>query len=161
MGGLPRPERGWSLLIFPLGSCWLSVREGYGLADSTIHQLNTPFNNPLEENLTEIEVTDPTHPLFGRRFPLLSISSPQQGSGHVLVSYRGYMALRIPLFATNLASSRPTGQTKLTLSAVTDLISLAEQCEVLCHTNPQKSGNDCPQNSKPKSATTSRRSSRR
>ena len=61
----------------------------------TNYQLNTPFNNPLEENVTEIEVTDPTHPLFGRRFPVLSISSPPQNPGHVLVSYREQMTLRM------------------------------------------------------------------
>lgn len=33
-----------------------------------------PINNPLLEEVTEVEVTDPTHPLFGRRFPLLSVS---------------------------------------------------------------------------------------
>jgi hypothetical protein len=97
--------------------------------------------------MTEIEVVDPTHPLFGRRFPIVSVSSPLQGQGHVLVSYREYMTLRIPSSATNLALPRPEPHTKLTLEALTELISLAEQCEVLCPTNPQKSGDDSPRNS--------------
>ena len=106
-------------------------------------------------------MTDPTHPLFGRRFPLLSITSPPQGPSCILVVYREYMALRIPVLATNLASPRPNTPTKLTLQAMTDLISLAEQCEVLCQSNLSKSGSDCLQNCKDESATTSQRSSRR
>ena len=128
----------------------------------TIQQLNAPLNNPPQEDpLTEIEVTDPTHPLFGRHFPVLSISSPPQGLGHVFVVYQEHMTLCIPLSATNLAPPRPTGQAKLTLSAVTDLISLVEQCEVLCQLHQQRSGSDCLQDSELKSSTTSRRSSRR
>jgi hypothetical protein len=133
-----------------------------GSLGQTIQQLNTPLNNPLQEDpLTEIEVTDSAHPLFGRRFSVLSISSPPQGLGHVFVVYQAHMRLCIPLSATNLAPPRPTGKAKLTLSAVTDLISLVEQCEVLCQLHQQRSGSDCLQNSKLKSSTISRRSSRR
>lgn len=129
---------------------------------TTNQQLNTPFKNPLKDGVTEIEVTDPTHPLFGRRFSILSISTSQPDSaGHVLVSYREYMSLRISFLSTNLAPPRSAGQTKLTLDALTDLISLAEQCEVLCPANPQKSGSDCLQDSKPKSSMTCHRSARR
>jgi hypothetical protein len=115
----------------------------------------------LAEPVTEVEVTDPAHPLFGRRFALLSVSTSLQGSGHVLVAYRDYMRLRIPRLATNLAPAQPIGSTKLTLPAVTELIALAEQCEGLCHTDPLTSGRACHPNSEPKSSTTSRRSSRR
>ena len=111
--------------------------------------------------MTEVEVTDPTHPLFGRRFMLVSISTSPQNAGYVLVAYRDYMRLRIPRLATNLAPARPTGSTKLTLAAVTELIALAEQCEGLCHTDPPTSGSACHPNSEPKFSTTSRRSSRR
>ena len=112
--------------------------------------------------MTEIEVTDPTHPLFGRRFPVLSVNSSQRDSdGNVFVSYREYMILRIPLLSTSLASCRPEGQTKLCLDALTDLISLAEQCEALCPSNLQKSGTDCLQDSRLKSSTTYRRSVKR
>jgi hypothetical protein len=111
--------------------------------------------------VTEIEVTDPTHPLFNRRFKIFSVSSSPQSVGHVLVAYREYMTLRIPLCATNLVPPRPTGQTKLTLEAVSELISLAEQCEGVCPLNPPMSGNDCRPSSNVKSSTTSRRSSKR
>ena len=125
----------------------------------TIPQLNTPFENPIEE----IEVTDPTHPLYGRVFTLLSITSAlQPGSRHVLVSYREYMTLRIPLQATNLGSSKSTVPTKLTFSALQELISLAQECEVLaCPPGPKTSGEDCPQKPKPKSLPTSRPSTRK
>jgi hypothetical protein len=124
-------------------------------------QLDTPFENPQKETLTEIEVTDPTHPLFGRQFPLRAVNSFQHGAEYVFVAYREDMTLRIPLLSTNLASPRPTTATKLTVQAVTDLISLAEQCEVLCPPKPHASGDDCLQNGKDESATISQRSSRR
>jgi hypothetical protein len=81
----------------------------------------------------EIEVTDPAHPLFGHRFKLLSVHDTSGSLGHVLVSYRSHMTLRVELSATDLASSpRPTfPATKLTSLAVTELAQLAEQCEVL------------------------------
>lgn len=118
----------------------------HGKSYQTSHQLNTPLKNPSPEEWAEIEVIDPTHPLFGRHFAVLSISSPQQGSRHVFVEYRDYVVLRIPLEVTTLAPSRPTApRTKLTSEAVTELIVLAEHCEVLCPLHPQPSGNTCPQ----------------
>jgi hypothetical protein len=105
---------------------------------STTHQLNTPLNHseravPLEE----IEVTDPTHPLFGRRFEILSFHDSPGLVGHVLVSYWGHFALRIDLKATTLASSPQAAlpATKLTSQALTELAQLVEQCEVL-HARP-------------------------
>jgi hypothetical protein len=129
--------------------------------DSTSSQLDTPFKNPQEESGAEIEVTDPTHPLYGRCFPLLSIGVSPRTPGHVLVSYREYMVLRIPVSATNLALPRPTAPTKLTLQALLELISLAEQCEVLCPSNHRPSGDAYPQNSNSESAMTSHPSSGR
>ena len=70
--------------------------------------------------MEEIEVTDPAHPLFGHRFKLLSVHDTSGSLGHVLVSYRSHMTLRVELSAT-----------KLTSLAVTELAQLAEQCEVL------------------------------
>jgi hypothetical protein len=90
-------------------------------------------------------VTDPTHPLFGRRFPTLSISAQPQSEGNVFVEYRPHMALRIPISATNLAPARPGPWAKLTLEAVVELVSLAGEYEVICPCNPLKSGGDCPQ----------------
>jgi len=95
--------------------------------DRTIPQLNTLFNNPDEENRTEIEVTDPTHPLFGRRFALISVSAPLHGAGCAFVSYREYMVLRLPVASTTLALSRPVISTKLTSDAIKELMTIAEE----------------------------------
>jgi hypothetical protein len=73
------------------------------------------------------------------------------GTRHVLVSYRENMNLRIPIDATNLVSYQLAVPSKLTLSALQELISLAEQYEVLlCPSNPTTSGDNCPKNTKPK-----------
>gem|GEM_PF-1816510 len=107
-------------------------------------------------------MTDPTHPLFGRRFPLLSVFAPLHSPGHVLVAYREQLVLSIPLLATNLSPSRSTYPTKLTSPAVTELISLAEQYGVLsCPTDLTTSGNACHHSSKRKSSRTLPRFSRR
>ena len=65
--------------------------------------------------------------------------------------------------ATNIVSPPPesTSMSKLTLHAITELISLAEQCEVLCPAIQANSGIDSPPRGKPVSAPTSRRSCRR
>jgi hypothetical protein len=99
----------------------------------------------------EVEILDPAHPLFGRRFPLLSVHKPRHSDGHVLVSYREYMALRVELSATDLAAdARPATTplaTKLTSQSVTELAQLAEQCEVLlCPADPKTSGDDSHRN---------------
>ncbi len=93
--------------------------------------------------MTEIEVTDPTHPLFGRRFPVRSISAPERGGIYVLVLYRDIFTLRIPLSASNLAPPRSASFTKLTCDSVAHLITLAEQCEAVCPPDPQTSGDNC------------------
>jgi len=111
--------------------------------------------------VTEIEVTDPIHPLFGRRFPVRSIGAPERGAINVLVVYRDYMTLRIPLIATNLVPPRSAMPTKLTFAAVTELITLAEQCEALCPSHQVMSGSDCRPIFGSPSATDSRPSSKR
>src|SRR6266516_3922742 len=97
----------------------------------TIPQLNTLFNNPNEESRTEIEVTDPTHPLFGRRFALISVSSPLQGAGSTFISYREYIVLRLPVTSTTLTLSQPVISTKLTSDTIKELLTIAEDCEAL------------------------------
>lgn len=109
--------------------------------------------------MTEIEVTDPTHPLVGRRFPVRSISAPERGSNQVFVAYQEYMTLRIPLAATNLSAPRPCLRTKLTRDAITELITLAEHCEAICLPNQATSGDPCPQTCNSVSETISRPSS--
>jgi hypothetical protein len=106
-------------------------------------------------------VTDPRHPLFGQRFPLLSISSPPHRPAQVFVASRDGMVLRIPLASTTLAVAQPPACTKLTFDAVADLLRVAEDCEALCPLLPPTSGSVCPPSGNNASQPTSRRSSRR
>jgi hypothetical protein len=111
--------------------------------------------------VTDIEVTDPTHPLFGRRFLILSARPQAPTATHVFVTYQGFMVLRLPRTATNLLPQSPRVSTTLTSHAITDLIALAEQCEVLCRTIPEPSGPPSVPHAKPPSVLSSRPSSRR
>src|SRR5207248_11523886 len=104
----------------------------HAITNRTIYQLNALVKNPDQQDPTEIEVIDPGHPLFGRHFPLISISSSPHRPGYAHVGYRDAMVLRIPLASTTLAPSRPSSPTKLTYDAVKELFLVAEECEVLC-----------------------------
>ena len=90
-------------------------------------------------------MTDPTHPLYGRRFPILSISHPPQGPGHVVVAYRGFMRLRLPVQATSLiADNGRLLRTTFTRAALLELLALLKECEDPCTGHPGVSGNDSP-----------------
>ncbi len=109
----------------------------------TTPQLNAPFQNPALEPPAEIDVTDPTHPLCGRRFRVLSIATTPTSAGSVIVSYGEDMRLRIPVAATSLAAPGQTPKVKLTVAAVTELVTLANDYEVLCLSIPNASGGGC------------------
>ncbi len=102
----------------------------------TINHLNTLFNNQVTK---EITVTDSTHPLFGRTFPISSVSSKVH---NVFVTYRNYIILRIPFSATNLASKQNFLTSKLTWSSLYEFVSLAKEYK-LCHVNHVKCGRKC------------------
>jgi hypothetical protein len=90
-------------------------------------------------------VTDPTHPLYGRRFPVLSISHPPQRPGHVVVAYRSFMRLRIPVQATNLtADNGRLLRTTFTRAALLELLALTKECLGTCTDHPGTSGNGSP-----------------
>ena len=129
----------------------------------TIEHLNTPINNPPIDDLTEVEVTDPGHPLFGRRFVLLSTRPRSHSMGYLFVAYRDTMVLRIPQTATHWVSPPPAAVLLSTLPshALTALIAFAEQCEGLCPAPQPNSGLDSRLRGKLVSAPTSRCSSRR
>ena len=100
-------------------------------SNQTICQLNTPLNNPSENNLTEIEVIDPTHPLYGRRFPLVSVSRPPNGPRQALVIYQKDIMARIPVSATNLSHTPPVlSKAKLSIDALCELVDLAQQLQI-------------------------------
>src|SRR5918994_1557158 len=67
----------------------------------TIPLLDTPIR-PQNAQFEQITITDPAHPLYGRSFPLMSISGSQHGTGHVYVDDRGRAVMRIPIRATSL-----------------------------------------------------------
>jgi hypothetical protein len=90
-------------------------------------------------------VTDPTHPLYGRRFQVLSISHPPQRPGHAIVAYRSCMRLRIPVQATNLpADNTRQLRTKWTRAALLELLALTKECQGVCTDHPGTSGNGSP-----------------
>ena len=101
---------------------------------STICQLDTPLKNPSENSLSELEVVDAAHPLYGRRFPLISLSHSPGGSQNALVAYQKDILIRIPVSATSLCD-QPTSltKTKLSLDAVSELLDLARQLGIYPH----------------------------
>jgi hypothetical protein len=110
---------------------------------STTQQVDTPLKNSIDEDVAEIKVIDPRHPLFGYRFPLVSSSLHLQSAAFVYVTYQEGVTLRIERAATNLAPLPLPPAAKLTSQALRELVSLAKECEVLCPPSPQTSGNDC------------------
>jgi hypothetical protein len=60
--------------------------------------------------LAEVKVTDPSHPLYGRRFALLSTRPRPHRVGYIFVVYRDTMVLRIPQAATSLVMPPPEPQ---------------------------------------------------
>ena len=118
-------------------------------------QLNAPFNNPTKA-VTKVVITDPRHPLFEREFSILSLTDQRFSSGQAYVAYHKNMRLKIPLSATNLNEIPLTSPAvKLEYSAVKELISLAQEYNILCPTVPKPSIQDCHQKSNLKSKTTS------
>src|SRR5689334_1953568 len=110
--------------------------------NSTRALVDTPVHNP---GCTEqIQVTDPKHPLFGRKFKVSSrsatIGSPH--GGHVDVIYGSRVLLRLPVSATSL-TSRPSASPvcKLTPQAIEELIALVkESASTKCACGPNTSG---------------------
>src|SRR3954454_8211063 len=117
--------------------------------------LDAPFQN-REANLPgEIEVTDPTHPLFGRRFAVASVGRVPRADGFVLVIYHATMLLRIAVPATNLWPVRRAVPTKLTPEAMVEFIRRAGEIEVRCASTLPASGDSCAPLSAAQSRTTS------
>ena len=90
-------------------------------------------------------MTDPAHPLYGRRFQVLSISHPPQRPGHVVVAYRGTLRLRIPVPATEptpVHATRP--RTRFTRDALLELLALLKECQAPCADHRGPSGTTSP-----------------
>jgi hypothetical protein len=92
--------------------------------------LSAPFQNPVCD---EIEVVDPTHPLFGRRFAIRNVSRAPGREGFVDVVYREAFTLRIRLSATNLWDRPlPGNATKWTMEAVSEFLALFQEVTSAC-----------------------------
>jgi hypothetical protein len=60
----------------------------------------------------------------------VSVSRPPQRPGHVLVAYRDFMHLRIPIPSTNLAAdSGSSFRTPFTREAIRAVLALVQECE--------------------------------
>ena len=108
-----------------------------------------------------MEVTDPTHPLFQRKFRLLSVSRGNCGTVHVTVRYRGDISIRLPAHFTSLSTlAKTTIRSKLTADAVRELLAFVKENESCPH-QPRKSGKTsrrkCGKKSPKKSTASSRR----
>ena len=82
--------------------------------------------------------------MFGRAFPLISVSRSPEQEAHAFVSYQGHMVLQIPLRSTDL--SLLTGKNpclQLTLASIEELINLAKECEELCPVPLKQFGTNC------------------
>jgi hypothetical protein len=98
----------------------------------------------------EIEVVDPCHPLYGRRYRLISIGKESTTRGackesFARVHYRFGLTLLLPLGVTNLERNGLScaAPTKLSLDALQDLIALAEESGSSCPSNLERSGAVC------------------
>ena len=94
---------------------------------------------------TEIEVIDPTHPLYGQRFAVLAVSQSPQAIGQVWVAFREGIRLCLPVAATSLAPALPTQpRTKFTKPAVEEFLALVKEYALPCPFLPPTSGPNSP-----------------
>jgi hypothetical protein len=120
-----------------------------------------PFSDSADPP-DEITVTDPRHPLFGRRFPIISSPASFGVGSRICVAYEGGAILKLAVTATNLSLvSHNLPVAKLTLEAIRELIRLATEGERPCPLDPAMSGAASPQTSAASSSMTSPRSCRR
>ena len=108
-----------------------------------------------------MEVTDPTHPLFQRKFEVLTVSSGTCGTARVTVRYRGETPLRLPVHCTSLSAlGKNPVYSKLTVAAARELLALVKEYQP-CPRRPRKSGGKCRRKYAKKSSKNSTASSRR
>src|SRR3954454_2463858 len=96
---------------------------------ATTHK-DTPIADGDLSGAEEIEVTDPGHPLYGRRFRLLTVTSGVRSAQLAHVVYRLDIFLLIPISVPSLHP--PTTRsvpTKLCLEALEDLLRVTAERE--------------------------------
>ena len=107
--------------------------------------LDTPGSYSEAEVAEVVTVTDPGHPLYGRRFALTSAAAGSGAGGYRHVAHRGGKLSRLRVTAQSLHPlPRGLAGTKLTLEATRELLRLAAEGEHLCRSAPARSGQACP-----------------
>ena len=104
----------------------------------TNSDLNTPRQNSSLENAEEgleIEVTDPKHPLFGRRFSVILMGRGPIDKSCVNVHFKESTILQIPVRSTNLGQQEFNLSTKLSLESIKSIIQFFKDSKELCHIN--------------------------
>jgi hypothetical protein len=92
----------------------------------------------------DIEVTDPWHPLYGRRFRLVAVTSGARSAQLARVVYRPDIFLLLPISVTDLHPPAICGvPTKLCLEALEDLLRVAAERGEKCRSIPATSGEAC------------------
>lgn len=100
-------------------------------------QDNTPLGNSFsltDLSVGTVEVIDPAHPLYGRTFPLISITNKQRvGPACVIWTEPGDERV-IPLAVTNLApqSPAPRSACRLSLSSAENLLAVLASIPDVC-----------------------------
>jgi hypothetical protein len=113
-------------------------------AASWIDQLDTPLNDTRDTADEEVTVSDPGHPLYGRRFRVAARAHmPGSQGSHVLVFYRDGIQLRIPTAAIESPKTGQAPRTRVTGAAVEELLSTARACGI-CPSSHADSGDPSP-----------------
>lgn len=89
-------------------------------------------------------MTDPRHPLYGKTFPVVSVTSLPLSPGHVFVTYRDRALLMIPIAATSLTPRPAESRTKLAAEAIDELVARYREGEEECPSSPATSGDASP-----------------
>ena len=103
----------------------------------------------------DVQVIDPTHPLYGRRFQLVSVIRGTCSDSRVRVKWRFGLTLLLPLEVTNLVprNEQRTTPTKLSIEAMEELVAVAEGSEGACPSSLGRSGAVCRRRSVGRSST--------
>ena len=90
----------------------------------------------------DVQVIDPTHPLYGRRFQLVSVIRGTCSDSRVRVKWRFGLTLLLSLEVTNLVprNEQRTTPTKLSIEAIQDLLVVAGGSEGACPSTLKMSG---------------------
>lgn len=106
---------------------------------------------------------EPRHPLFGRRFRLVSITGALVSAGYARAEYRPGITLMLPLPVTSLwpHPERCAMRTKLSAEVLRELVAIAGESEGACPLSPATSGKDCRRRFARRSPVSSLRSSGR